>query len=285
MGRVRTWLAHNRERLAVWVVVIALLVVAGLLLYFGTPFHGSDASVQSVQNDDRIDLQRVDGGYVMQPASGGSTTGLVFYPGARVHPDAYLASLSPLVTDAEVTVVIVKVPLNLAVVDQNAASDVIGSHGVEQWYVGGHSLGGAMACRYAGANRERVAGVVLLGSYCDRSIAGTDLRVLSVTGDADTVLDRSAYERNRANLPADATVVELSGVNHTQFGSYTGQRGDRPSGTSYELAHRRLANVTVPWFEKGSESAPGPDHGVSRETDSHSIVSPTSANTIRLRTP
>ncbi|WP_229113724.1 alpha/beta fold hydrolase [Halapricum desulfuricans] len=251
MGRVRTWLARNRERLAVWVLVIVLLVVAGLLLYFGTPFHGSDASVQSVQSDDRIELQRVGGDYLLQPASGGSTTGLVFYPGARVHPDAYLASLSPLVTDANVTVVVTEMPLNLAVFGQGTASDVIGSHGVEQWYVGGHSLGGAMACRYASENPGRVSGVVLLGSYCDRSIAGTDLRVLSVTGADDTVLDRSAYDRNRANLPADATVVELPGVNHTQFGSYTGQRGDRPSGTSYELAHRRLANVTVPWFETG----------------------------------
>ncbi|MCU4719670.1 alpha/beta fold hydrolase [Halapricum hydrolyticum] len=283
MGRVRTWLARNRERLAVWILVVVLLAVAGFLLYFGTPFHGSDVSVQAVQEDDRIELERMNGDYLLRPANADSTTGLVFYPGARVHPDAYLSSLSPLVTEANVTVVVVKMPLNLAVFEQGAASRVIETHDVQQWYVGGHSLGGAMACRYAEKNPGRVSGVVLFGSYCDRSIAETDLRVLSVTGADDTVLDRQTYDRNRANLPADATVRELPGVNHTQFGSYTGQRGDRPSGTSYEVAHRRLANVTVPWFREASES--GADQGVSRETDSHSTVSPTSANTMRLRTP
>ena len=249
MGRVRTWLAHNRERIAVWVLIVVLLAVTGVVLYFGTPFHGSDASVQAVQDDSRIVFERVDGEYVLRPANAQSTTGLVFYPGARVHPDAYLLSLSPLAAEANVTVVVVEMPLNLAVFEQGAASRVIEDHDVEQWYVGGHSLGGAMACRYASENTDRVSGIVLFGSYCDRSIDGTGLQALSVTGAADTVLDRNAYERNKANLPEGATVEELPGVNHTQFGSYTGQQGDRPSGTPYEVAHRRLANVIVPWFQ------------------------------------
>lgn len=253
MGRVRTWFARNGERLGVWLIVVVLLAVTASVLYFGTAFHGSDASVQSVIEDDRIDVQRVGGDYVLRPANGESTTGLVFYPGARVHPDAYLASLSPLVSDANVTVVIVKMPLNLAILDQDAATRVLDrNHEIQRWYVGGHSLGGAMACRYAGDNPDRVSGVVLLGSYCDQSITNTDLRVLSVTGSEDTVLDRDTYERNEGNVPANATFHELPGVNHTQFGSYTGQPGDQPSGTPYDIAHSRLANATVPWFRNAT---------------------------------
>jgi len=250
MGRVRTWLARNRERLAVWTLVVVLLAILGVLLYFGTPFHGSEASIQAAQADDRIDFEQRGGDYVLSPASGTSEVGLVFYPGARVHPDAYLSSLSPLVTEANVTVVIAKMPLNLAVLEQGAAADVIGQHDVEQWYVGGHSLGGAMACRYADENPEQVSGVVLFGSYCDRSISDSGLRALSVVGKQDTVLDWNSYENSKGNLPASATIRELEGVNHTQFGSYTGQPGDEPSGTTYAVAHRRLANVTVPWFRQ-----------------------------------
>ena len=116
--------------------------------------------------------------------------------------------------------------------------------------MGGHSLGGAMACRYAAANPDAVAGLVLFASYCDRDISGTGLAALSVTGTADTVLDRDTYEASLANLPADATVRELPGLNHTQFGAYSGQPGDAPSGSSYDRAHARLANVTVPWFQR-----------------------------------
>ncbi|MEF8883043.1 MAG: alpha/beta fold hydrolase [Halapricum sp.] len=256
MGRVRTWLGRNEERLGIWFIVVVLLAVTAGVLYFGTPFHGSDASVQSVIEDDRIDVQRVGGDYVLRPTNGESTTGMVFYPGARVHPDAYLASLSPLVSDANVTVVIVKMPLNLAVLDRDAATEVLDrNHEIQRWYVGGHSLGGAMACRYAGDNPDRVSGVLLLGSYCDQSITDTGLRVLSVTGSEDTVLDQDTYERNKKNVPENATFRELPGVNHTQFGSYTGQPGDKPSGTPYDVAHSQLSNATVPWFRNATAAS------------------------------
>jgi poly(3-hydroxybutyrate) depolymerase len=254
MGRVKTWVALNGERVFVWTFVVVFLAVVAFLLYFGTPFHGSETSIQSVYEDDRIDVDRTGrGGYVMRPAGTDPQRGLVFYPGARVDPDAYLASLAPLVHDTNTTVVVAKMPLNLAVLDQGAADRVIDRYdGPRQWYVGGHSLGGAMACRYARDNPQRVSGLVLFGAYCDKSIAQTDLRVLSVRGEADTVLDRDTYERNKRNLPSATTHSVLVGVNHTQFGSYTGQWGDRPSGTSYGVAHRRLAETIVPWFENAS---------------------------------
>ena len=72
--------------------------------------------------------------------------------------------------------------------------------------------------------------------------------MLSVTGSADTVLDEDSYEPNRANLPEDTTTHELP-LNHTQFGSYRGQRGDEPSNVSYHVAHERLSNVTVSWVQ------------------------------------
>jgi len=239
----------NAKRASVWVVVATVLAIIAALLWAGTPFHGSDRSVASVLDDDAIDVEQIDGGYVLSPADAYSDRALVFYPGARVAPDAYLASLAPLVRETDTTVVVVDMPLNLAILDQGAADRVLDRRpDVDEWYVGGHSLGGAMACRYARANPDRLDSLVLLGSYCDRSIADTDLRTLVVTGAGDTVIDTDAFERNRDNLPGSATVRELPGVNHTQFGSYTGQPGDTPTGTSYATAHRRLTDVLVPWL-------------------------------------
>lgn len=248
--RVRGVVARQWERVFVWVFVILLLATAVALIYAGTPFHGSDESVDAVLNDERIDVERTGGTYALRPADTASRAGLVFYPGGLVHPDAYLDSLAPIVREANVSVFVVKMPLNLAVFDQGAATRIRERNpDIQQWYVGGHSLGGAMACRYARANDDGLDGLLLLASYCDQSIADTDLAVLSVTGSADTVLDRDAYGENLGNLPEGATVRELSGLNHTQFGSYTGQSGDSPSGTPYAVAHERLADVTVPWFQ------------------------------------
>lgn len=255
------WSTIRREakRLFVWVGV-ALLVGAALTVgYFGTPYHGPAESIAAVEDDPRVTVDRTDGGYVLQPAGTEPAAGVVFYPGGRVHPDAYVESLSTLAREANVTVVVPKLPLNLAVVDYGLAQTRLGTHAadtamaeqpaVEEWFVGGHSLGGAMACRYAATNR--VDGVLLYASYCDVDISERDLAVVSVTGSADGVLNRTASERNRGNLPAATRFAELSGVNHTQFGSYTGQ--DAPSGTSYETAHRRLNGVVVPWLQNETD--------------------------------
>ena len=242
----RDAIRRDARRAVVWLVAIGVLVAGGAVIYVGTPHHGPDTSVAAVEAGPTVTVTEREGTYTLEPADGESTAGLVFYPGARVHPDAYVASLAPLASEANVTVVIPKLRLNLAVLDQGAA-DAYVTDSPNRWYVGGHSLGGAMACRYAARNPDTVDGVVLYASYCDRNISETGLTALSVTGSADTVLDRDAYENNRDNLPADATTRELP-LNHSQFGSYRGQRGDAPSNRSYAAAHEQLANATVAWF-------------------------------------
>jgi hypothetical protein len=246
-------LARYARRAIIWLVALSVLTASGAVVYFGTPHHGPDASVAAVEADSGVTITERDGSYTLEPVGQASTAGLVFYPGARVHPDAYVASLAPLASEAGVTVVIPKLRLNLAVLDRGAAGSYVAAP-PGSWYVGGHSLGGAMGCRYAARNPGAVEGVVLYASYCDKNISGTGLDVLSVTGSADTVLDRDSYETNRDNLPADTTLRELP-LNHTQFGSYRGQRGDEPSTLSYATAHDRLANVTVAWFRARAGTA------------------------------
>jgi dienelactone hydrolase len=246
----RRRLLSQAKRLIVWLAVAGLLATAAGLVYFGTPLRGSEAGIAAVESADDIVLEPTgEGGYVMRPPGGPTDRGLVFYPGGRVHPDAYLATLAPLVTEAHLTVVVPKPPLNLAVLDPGAADAVVAAHpAVDRWYVGGHSLGGAMACRYAAGAGDRVAGLVLYASYCDRDVSDRSLAVLSVTGSADAVLNREAYRAGLARLPADARVVELAGVNHSQFGDYTGQPGGAPASRSYDDAHAALRDVTLAWL-------------------------------------
>jgi len=268
MGRYdRLWLVVSRQgkRLTGWLVVAAVVVLAAATVYVGTPVHGTAESIDTVQADDRVTVERLDGGYVLEPATTDPRAGLVFYPGARVHPDAYVESLAPLVREANVTVVIPRMPLNLAIVDYlgartglspSAATVAMDEYpSIVDWYVGGHSLGGAMACRYARENPDALDGLLLYGAYCDKDISGTGLSVMSVVGTADTVLNWDAYEASLANLPDSATIVEIAGMNHSQFGSYTGQPGDDPAPTSYAEAHDRLNSVVVPWL--GNETMDG----------------------------
>ena len=234
-------------RLGVWLVAVAIVVAAAGVVYVGTPFHGPDASVAAVEANPSVTVSQQGETYVLEPTGTDASAGLVFYPGGRVHPDAYVGALAALADAGDLRVVIPKMPLNLAVFGQGVASRYVSGTPIDRWYVGGHSLGGVMACRYAEANPDSVAGVVLFGSYCDRDITETTHAVLSITGSADTVLDEQTYTNRLELLPPDATVREIA-INHSQFGDYRGQRGDSPSGLSYDTAHERLTDVVQRWL-------------------------------------
>lgn len=246
-GMVR-WGALAR-RLAVWLVALAV-VLAAVALVYAAPLAADGDAVRAVEADGDVVLTERPGGYVLGDAArDGERVALVFYPGARVEPAAYLPTLAPLVERTDVRVYVPRMPLGFAVLDPGRAADVRRGPAVAETYVGGHSLGGAMACRYAANHADRVRGVVLLAAYCVDDVSGTDLDVLTVTGGRDGVLDRGRLEASRENVPADARFVTMAGFNHSSFGAYHGQPGDRSTTLTDAEARRRLADLLVPWFE------------------------------------
>lgn len=235
------------------VTLAMLLVVAALvgLVYTETPY-GPDENHQDLAPD--VSVAETDAGYVLSagPVTD-DTVGLVFYPGARVAPESYLSHLVPLVAERDAIVIVPEMPLNLAVFDIDAADEAMAAYpDVERWYVGGHSLGGAMACEYAAD--ERVEGLVLFASYCASDLSDQEIRGLSVLGTADGVIDTERERDSRANLPPDTDVVEIEGMNHAQFGAYGPQRGDTTPEISDEEARERLSAVLIEWFEPATES-------------------------------
>lgn len=231
------------ERIAIWLLVILAIAITLAVVYLGTPFVGSQAQIQAIAEDPSVELSSMDGGYVLSPGETApdSANALVFYPGAAVDPSAYLSVLAPVVNQTGMTIYIPRPRLNLAILDQQMADPIIDSNPGREVYVGGHSLGGVAACRFASSNPDRVSGLVLWGSYCDRDLSGRDIRVLSVRGSGDTVIDWETYRDHRSNLPANQTVeITVEGMNHTQFGTYSGQWGDSPASISYERAHEQL---------------------------------------------
>ncbi|WP_435365105.1 alpha/beta fold hydrolase [Haloarchaeobius sp. DYHT-AS-18] len=247
---MRTTLRRYAPYAALALVGLLLLSAIGAYVYFDVLAYDAVEPMSAVEADHDVVVERAQGGYVIRdPDSAAETVGLVYYPGGRVSPDAYVETLAPLAAEHDVTVYVPKVPLNLAVLAQGKATAVIeADESVETWYVGGHSLGGAMACRYAANNQERVEGLVLGASYCDVSIADSDLAVLAVTGTRDGVLNRDRFESSRSNLPADATFVAVEGMNHSQFGHYGGQSGDDPGTISTAQAHEQFVAAVVEWL-------------------------------------
>jgi dienelactone hydrolase len=254
LAAVRTRLGELSRRRALGLVAVAVLTVlvlagAAFYLYFGVfGLHAPLAVEEAVRADPKVTVKAAYGGYVVHDADPErETLGIVFYPGGRVAPDAYLPSAAAIATRANATVVVPGMPANLAVFAPSRADAVLaGEAGASRWVVGGHSLGGAMACRYAAENAGRVEGLVLVGAYCDRPVRG--MPSLAVVGTRDAVLNRQRFEATRGNLPPPHSVVFVEGMNHSQAGWYTGQRGGQSATVSTPEAHRRLADEVAEWL-------------------------------------
>ena len=206
-------------------LVLVLALGVGGFVYINDYYHaGEEALVVlgSVETDEVIVSQK-DGMAVFLPR-GGSDTGIIFYPGGKVEYSAY-APLLYRCAEMGITCVLVEMPGNLAVLDINAADGIQERYThVNEWYLAGHSLGGAMASSYLASHAEAYEGMILLGAYATEPLQHE--RVLSIYGSEDRVLNMEQYEEGRANLPADYTELIIDGGCHAYFGAYGAQEGD-----------------------------------------------------------
>ncbi len=202
---------------------LLIAVVVGFLLWANIGVMAAEPqALAAVRADSAVTLTDQGDAWVLAPSSGQSDTGLVFIPGAKVEPVAYAATLVGVAREG-VTVVITKPTLNLAFFDLRPLSTFTElAPGVNEWFVGGHSLGGVRACQLA----EATAGLVLFGSYCANDLSGSGLAVLSISGSKDGLSTPEKIDANKHLLPANTEFVVTEGGNHAGFGAYGPQDGD-----------------------------------------------------------
>lgn len=252
-----------------WAAAVPLLLLLGTIVYT-RPFPATDRAVGIVELSSGDGLGQIGGGVRIESTpgqllltaaeqDGPAGTGLVFYPGARVDPRAYVTLLAP-VAQAGHPVVIVKPPLGLAIANPgawNAAVEAYGSWSVpasvpQQWALGGHSLGGVAASWSvpdADGDDSTVSGLVLWASYPASSLADSDIEVLSVSGTADGLTTPSDVDASADNLPADTEFVVIDGANHSQFGDYGPQGGDGTATLSDGDARTRIVEATIEFLD------------------------------------
>lgn len=175
---------------------------------------------------------------------------VIFYPGGLVKPESY-APLAHELAKAGHHTVIAKMPVNLAVLKQNLADDIRNAYPDESFVMGGHSLGGSMAARYAASHPDALQGIFFLASYPDQkgSVKSLGIQALSILGTNDEVVNATKYQNGRAYLPEDTVYYTIEGGNHSQFGDYGHQSGDgEPEITGEEQLSQTVKAVTE-WLE------------------------------------
>ena len=246
-----------RKRRRLWIILGALLaaillVCVGFAAYVGDYYHADGTAVQAMASADGIVTSKTDGDdLVFAPPN--PKAGLIFYPGGKVEYTAY-APLMRACAERGILCVLVKMPCNLAVLDMNAADGIAEQYpDIDSWYIGGHSLGGAMAAGYAADHSSELAGLILLAAYSTKDLNSSGLDVLSMYGSEDQVLNREKYEGYRGNLPSGAIETVIEGGCHAGFGSYGPQKGDgTPTITGDEQVMRTASKIAGLVLSAGS---------------------------------
>lgn len=234
-------------RVTTWIVAVLVVLVLVFLVWANIVMQGTRSAALQVWRDDRVSVRDVGDSVVMTPTGQANGVGIVFIPGAKVDAYAYMASFRQVVA-AGTNVVITKPTLHLAFFDLRPMS-TFERHApsVTTWAVGGHSLGGVRACQLA--DDPGVAGLLLFGSYCANDLSGSDVDVLSVSGSRDGLSTPAKVDAARVRLPADATMTEIQGSNHADFGAYGAQPGDRTATIPRSQARAEISAAVERWVE------------------------------------
>lgn len=212
--------------------IVIFVAVCGI--YLETYYHADITAIEQFTIESTAAVHEApNGNLIWKPEN--ASAGLIFYPGGKVEHTAYIPLMEAL-SSRGILCVLVEMPFRLAVFDINAAEGIQDQYPeIEDWYIGGHSLGGAMAASYLAGCVDSYEGLLLLGSYSTEDFSSTDLSVLSIYGSEDTVLNREKYEECRKNLPTDYQELVIEGGCHAYFGMYGPQKGDgTPSITNEE---------------------------------------------------
>ena len=215
---------HRALKVTLIAMTAVLILLSGAIIFYAADYYRAGDEANALLDDSPALVEIFRGGVAI--GSPDADTGLIFYPGGKVEHTAYLPLLAQ-ISEQGIFCVIVKMPLNLAVFDVNAANGIMKQYpSISSWFIGGHSLGGAMAASYADKFREQIDGLVLLAAYATADLADSGFPVLSIFGSEDGVLNREKLMESRSLMPPKYVEIEIVGGNHAQFGDYGVQAGD-----------------------------------------------------------
>ena len=220
-----------------WIILGSIfLLLGGLFLAFEFSFSADQTALAALASDETVSVTETEYGWFFDGP--GEEDAMVFYTGAFVEESAY-APMLRLLAEQGLDVCLLNVPLKLSTIDMNQADKAIALHDYQRWYVGGHSLGGAVAAIYA-AEHDTINGVILLAAYPTKPLVPKELELV-IYGSEDGILNRNRIKKGRQYASDNAVEFVIPGGNHAQFGNYGRQIFDGEATISPEEQQSQTA--------------------------------------------
>lgn len=231
------------------ILLLVLFIVFTLWAYL--PHRTMDVAKEALRSDSVVEVK--DEGHWIRVSSKDTdaNTGIILYPGARVDPEAYGIFARDMAKEG-VSVYLVKMPYRIAFFASNRADEIIEKEPSKRWYLMGHSLGGAVASKYAADHEDEVEGLIFIGSY---PLEGPDYKSLnlsyvSIYGSEDGLVTESDRQKAREQLPDDAKEVIIKGGNHAGFGYYGPQGNDGEAMISRDEQTSQVIDAVLEFIKK-----------------------------------
>lgn len=237
------------KRVLFGLVLVVGLAVLGFVIWAETPLGPAPEALAALESDSKVTVTIGDA-VTFEPVNIKPVTGFIFYPGGRVDYRSYAVPLREIAAQGYL-VVLLPVNLNLAFFDVNAGAPVFAMHPeIQQWVVGGHSLGGVASALFAKDHLDVVDGIIFWASYpADDSLKNSSLKMLSIYGTND-MAGMEQFSKTSALLPASTQYVVIDGGNHAQFGDYGLQPGDKQATISRTEQQTQVVNAVVKFLEE-----------------------------------
>lgn len=230
---------------------VVLLAALGMLIWSVTgTYPARSTAKEAMESTTQVTVTR-DKWIIFTPAEK-TNTGLIFYPGGLVEPEAYAPVLREIAAEGVLTV-ITPMPLNLAIFNPGAAGAVIEAYpSIDTWILAGHSLGGASAAIFTENNPNKMDGLALWDSYPPESadVSDHNTAVISIYGTTENIPNTENFNEKRSLLPTNTLFVPIEGANHAQFGDYGPQKGDVVASLSLSEQHQRVAEIMLGFIDQ-----------------------------------
>ncbi len=235
------------------IIIVVALLIGGGYYYLNQSYEPLKGNNVYIDQENIIEYDK----YYYYKTESNNNIGIILYPGGKVEATAY-APLTDMLSESGYSTFLIKMPFNLAIFAKDRADVILKKYGqaINNWYIVGHSLGGAMAASYLDeGNIQKFKGIIFLASYPPNNVdfTNTNLNVLSINATNDQVIDRNKLENTRDNLPSGAEFNIIKGGNHAGFGNYGPQNGDGNSSITKKEQWDQAVNYIINFIQKVEE--------------------------------
>lgn len=219
---------------------LIILIVIGIVFYlYVNDYYKADSSVYDIKSNVKIEQTTL--GYLFDGE--GKDKLVIFYPGAKVEEMSY-APLMIKLAENGIDAYVVKMPFKLAILGKNRALKVIDEEKYDNYFMMGHSLGGAMASDFTSTGKCNIKGLILLASYSMKKIPD-NVKVLSIYGSLDGVINMNNYNKYKSNINSNLEEHVIDGANHAGYANYGFQKKDNKATITNEEQQTITSNYII----------------------------------------